>query len=93
MSIIVHCHYYLKEDPQLYEKTNEMRNKTIQEKGCIDYRFVKDFLEDNHYMMVEKWESKEDLDNHLKQSHLQEFSNYINSISLKQFTFDLYHIN
>ena len=92
MSILVHCNYYLKEDSELFSKTNEMRNKTIQEKGCIDYRFVKDYLEENHYMMVEKWESKEDLDNHLKQPHLQEFSTYINSISLKQFTFDLYQL-
>lgn len=92
MSIIVHCNYYLKQDSELQKQAQIMREETIKEEGCIDYRFVKDFLEEDHYMMIEKWKSKEDLDEHLKKPYLKVFSEYINSISLKPFTFELFNV-
>ena len=62
MSVIVHCHFYLKEDAQMQQEIKTMVETTLKEKGCEYYTFVKDILEEGHYMMIEKWTTKEDLD-------------------------------
>ena len=43
------------------------------EKGCIAYDFHQNGDDPSQFMFYEKWRSKEDLDNHIGQRHLQRF--------------------
>ena len=83
--IIVHCHFYLKENERMKEEIQVMVETTMKEKGCISYIFVKDILEEGHYLMIEKWETQEDLDIHSQQPHFARFVSYIKEVSIKTF--------
>ena len=61
----------------------EMIAATQKEKGCIEYRlFVK---KDNpgHYVYVEEWESKVDLDNHMASEHFKRIIPQIDKLKSK----------
>ncbi|KAL7712189.1 ABM domain-containing protein [Entamoeba marina] len=85
MSIIVHGHMYFKneEDKDLLKNVALMIEATKKDHGCISYTFVQESLNKTHYMMVEQWESKKDLEDHLKTEHYKTFVTYIESISSK----------
>ncbi len=44
---------------------------THEEKGCIKYAFHKSLSDPQAYVMVERWTSKEALDQHLASPHVQ----------------------
>ncbi|KAL7712188.1 ABM domain-containing protein [Entamoeba marina] len=83
MSIIIHCHLYLKEDADLMKNISTMIETTKKEDGCISYTFVQEPLDKTHYMMIEQWKSKQHLDAHSKSEHFKVFISYINTISTK----------
>ena len=47
--------------------------KTVTlDKGCISYSLCQDFSNPLHCSMIEEWESKEALDEHMKSGHFKE---------------------
>lgn len=47
----------------------KMVEPTYKEKGCIDYIFYQDMEDRSVVLLYENWESKEDLDAHMKSKH------------------------
>ncbi|EKE40733.1 hypothetical protein ENUP19_0324G0008 [Entamoeba nuttalli] len=84
MVVIVHCHMYLKEDPELLAEVTTMVNASRKDPGCISYSFVNEVTNTTHYIMIEEWESQEKLDAHMKTTHFAQFINFINKISTKE---------
>jgi quinol monooxygenase YgiN len=48
---------------ELVEKTNTL------DKGCIEYYLYKDVNDSLHYIMLEEWESRSALDEHMEAQH------------------------
>ncbi|MEG0918811.1 MAG: putative quinol monooxygenase [Anaerovoracaceae bacterium] len=53
---------------ELYE---ELVAETRAEKGCISYNLYADASANENLVMIEQWESKEDLDNHMNSEHFK----------------------
>ena len=51
---------------ELVEKTNAI------DKGCIKYELYRDISEPLNFVMIEEWENKESLDDHMKAAHFVE---------------------
>ena len=51
---------------KLYE---ELVSKTQKEVGCISYNLFRDVNDNSILTMIEEWESKEALDDHMKTEH------------------------
>jgi len=51
----------------------EMRNHTIEESGCIDYRFWSATDDPNAILLFEQWENRSALDTHLASPHTAAF--------------------
>lgn len=47
----------------------ELIYKTREENGCISYDLYEDMNNENIVTFIEEWNSKEDLDNHMKSEH------------------------
>ena len=92
MRIIVHCHLYLNPDAKFDEEIGKMIKASLNDKGCKSYVFVKECLQENHFMVIEEWESKELLDEHMKQPHFVEFGNYIKTIALKDLQIEIMEV-
>jgi quinol monooxygenase YgiN len=43
-----------------------MIEPTIKEKGCLSYSVLADLENENHIDLLEEWESREDLDEHIR---------------------------
>ncbi len=55
-----------------FEKTiREAIKPTHAEKGCIKYGLHQSLESPRVFYMIEKWDSKESLDQHLKSAHIQ----------------------
>jgi quinol monooxygenase YgiN len=53
---------------------------TIVEKGCISYILHQDIENSDIFFFIEKWESKQDLDAHLSNTHMVNFAKEIQSL-------------
>ena len=53
---------------ELYE---ELVAETKKEKGCVSYTLYRDASEKEKLIMIEEWESREDLDNHMNSEHFK----------------------
>jgi quinol monooxygenase YgiN len=51
----------------------QLAKNTKSEKGCISYDLHQDTKEDTVYFFYEKWESQEDLDNHINHQNITDF--------------------
>lgn len=91
--IIVHCHFYLKEDSEFLSYVINVINSTLKEEGCISYGLANEVTNTTHYVMVEKWASKEALQKHLKTEHFAVFDNYVKKISKKEAKLEVFEAN
>ena len=55
------------------ELFNKIKPIVIQEVGCKTYYLTRDLYRDNCFFLYEQWNSKMDLDIHLKTTHMKEF--------------------
>ena len=53
------------------EIAEKLVKETKKEKGCIEYDLYIDIEDERSMSMIEKWETKEDLDNHLNSEHFK----------------------
>ncbi|UUV17669.1 antibiotic biosynthesis monooxygenase [Fusobacteria bacterium ZRK30] len=57
------------------QKVKEIAEKLVmetkKEKGCLEYDLYIDIDDERSMSMIEKWETKEDLDNHLNSEHFK----------------------
>ena len=44
--------------------------KTHEEEGCLAYALHRDTADPNHFVLVERWRSQEDLDAHMTQPYV-----------------------
>ncbi|EGY33247.1 putative quinol monooxygenase [Aggregatibacter actinomycetemcomitans] len=50
-------------------KCQELIKHTRQEAGCVSYELQKNTEQPNHYVFLEQWKSKADLENHFATPH------------------------
>jgi len=43
-----------------------MIEPTLQEKGCLSYQVFQDINDENVFSLIKEWETREDLDRHLR---------------------------
>lgn len=56
-------------------KNNKIREKVLEEKGCISYDyFLPEDITQNKLVLIEKWQSKDLQQLHLTTPHMQTFS-------------------
>ncbi|MEP3248503.1 MAG: putative quinol monooxygenase [Sneathiella sp.] len=48
--------------------------QSLEEAGCVAYRFLEDVAEPNRFLFFERWKSKEDIDAHFGKSYFQAFA-------------------
>jgi quinol monooxygenase YgiN len=58
---------------QLLALMTEMQERSREEEGCIRYGFFEAVGGENEFVAVEEWASREALDRHFAQPHLQDF--------------------
>ena len=66
-----------------------MIEASLKDQGCISYSFYQNLLEKNEYIMVEKWESKEKLDQHMKTPHFAKLGEYMKKVSFKPMALEI----
>jgi quinol monooxygenase YgiN len=68
---------------QYLDGIKKLRPLVLAEKGCVEYTYIKEIpspltiqepLQENRLTLVEKWESFEALETHLKSSHMAEYT-------------------
>ena len=60
-----------------------MIEASLKDEGCLGYTFYQNILVKNEYIMVEKWESKELLDKHMKTEHFAKLGEYMKKVAIK----------
>lgn len=87
VSIIVetseNCHH-------LYDTAIELVEFSLRDKGCIDYDLYQSKTNNDRFMIIETWESKEALDAHMASDHFKrlapELEKYAN-VTITEFDF------
>ncbi|WP_067089087.1 putative quinol monooxygenase [Methanobrevibacter curvatus] len=80
--ILVLAYMKLKEGKKvdLLEITKELIKKTRLENGNISYNLFNDSEDENSFVMVEQWESKDHLNAHMEIEHFKKFADAVGSI-------------
>lgn len=55
----------------LIDTCTELVELSLRDKGCVDYDLYSSTTVDNHLMIIETWESREDLDKHMNSEHFK----------------------
>lgn len=75
---------------KLVEKATELVEFSLRDKGCISYDLYKSTTNDDRYMIIETWESEEDLKAHMASDHFKrlvpELEKY-STLTLEKFDF------
>lgn len=64
---------------ELYQTILPLLEPIRAEKGCLSYRFYVDTTDENSTLLVGEWESRNDLDNHLRSN---DFAILVGAISV-----------
>ena len=83
MPVHVHAKMWIKDDGKLAEEIKTMIDLSLKDPGCISYTFYQNILVKDEYIMVEKWESKELLDAHMKTPHMAKMREYMKKVEIK----------
>jgi quinol monooxygenase YgiN len=59
------------------EAASHMRRLTIEERGCISYRFSFALDDPDELILIEEWSDVEALSRHLSSPHFETFSNLL----------------
>ncbi|WP_116769744.1 putative quinol monooxygenase [Maribacter litoralis] len=54
---------------KILELAKELVEKTVKEVGCIKYEMYQNKKEPTELIMLEEWETEEDLNNHMSSEH------------------------
>ena len=54
---------------KILELAKELVEKTVKEVGCIKYEMYQNTKEPTELIMLEEWETEEDLNNHMSSEH------------------------
>tara|TARA_R110002049_G_scaffold270874_2_gene447932 strand:- start:347 stop:634 length:288 start_codon:yes stop_codon:yes gene_type:complete len=54
---------------KILELAKELVEKTVKEVGCIKYEMYQNKKEPTELIMLEEWETEEDLNNHMSSKH------------------------
>ncbi len=75
---------------KLLERAIELVSFSLRDKGCVDYDLYKSKSNDDRYMIIETWESEEDLKAHMETEHFKrlvpELEKY-STLTLEKFDF------
>ena len=93
MPIHVHARMYINDDGKLAEEIKTMIDASLKDAGCLGYTFFQNILSKTEYIMVEKWESKEKLDAHMKTPHFAKLGEYMKKVSYKPMELELIEEN
>lgn len=64
--------YVARENRERYiELAKEAIACTRVEKGCVQYTLTEGLNREDAFVFVEKWETRDDLDNHLQSEHMK----------------------
>ncbi|MDX8337126.1 MULTISPECIES: nitroreductase family protein [Cetobacterium] len=63
-----------------------------KEKGCIEYNLI-DSNVDNELYFIEKWETKEDLNNHAQSTHSKKYGELLKGLKETESPIEIYEIN
>lgn len=91
--IRVNCTLLIEESENrrpLVEAATELVELSLHDKGCVSYDLYGSLTNDDHLLICETWQSREDLDAHIRSDHfrrlvprLQELS----TMTLEEFSF------
>ena len=56
---------------KILELAKELVEKTVKEVGCIKYEMYQNTKEPTELIMLEEWETEEDLNNHMSSEHFK----------------------
>lgn len=74
----------------LIDLATELVELSLRDKGCISYDLYGSLTNDDHLMIVETWQSKEDLDAHMASEHFKRIVPQLQELStmtLEKFSF------
>ncbi len=82
MPILLYVVFTLKEESreEALAAMRTVREATLQEKGCLVYRFATSFESPNVIDLFEEWESQEALDAHKVSQHLADFGTVVERV-------------
>lgn len=82
---------YVMEDrgDEFLEVFKRMIEPTKKEKGYIEYEMYQDEEDPSLFIVLEKWESKEDFDSHLKSEHFDKIVPEMVKLMTKETEFNL----
>ena len=83
MPVHVHAQMYINDDGKLAEEIKTMIDASLKDPGCLLYTFNQNFFDKTEYIVVEKWESREKLDQHMKTPHFAKFGDYLKKVAFK----------
>ncbi len=75
---------------KLVESATDLVGFSLRDKGCISYDLYKSTTNDDRYMIIETWESEDDLQAHMASDHFKrlvpEIQKY-STMTLEKFDF------
>jgi quinol monooxygenase YgiN len=75
---------------QFMGAAQDVIKETRKETGNISYNLLVDAYDQHKFTFVEKWESKEILDSHMKTAHFNTFGGKIQDILAEQLEIEMY---
>ena len=93
MPVHVHARMYINDDGKLAEEIKKMIDISLKDSGCLGYTFYQNILNKTEYIMVEKWESKEKLDQHMKTEHFAKLGEYMKKVEYKPMELEIIEEN
>ncbi|MBU5591645.1 antibiotic biosynthesis monooxygenase [Clostridium sp. MSJ-4] len=84
---------FAKEDKidEIIELSKELVEITRKEKGCIKYEMYQDEQDATILTMIEEWENKEALEEHLKSEHFNRIVPRMGKLMLKEADMNIYN--
>lgn len=77
---------------RIIESAQNVIESTRQEPGCINYHLYANTEDENILMMLEKWETQEALDIHMKTDHFQAFGKAIEDLVAEELDIKVYTV-
>lgn len=76
---------------EIIKLCKELVQETRKEEGCIKYEMYQDENEPTILTMVEEWESRESLDNHMKSEHFQRIVPMLGKLMVRETDINVYN--
>lgn len=77
-------------EDKIINEAKTLIEATRAEKGCIEYNLYNPIDSENILLFVEKWETKEFLESHIKQDHFIKFGSAIEDYLAKDLDISVY---